>query len=438
MIGKRFTRALGIGTALSTVLLSALPAAAQQSIESLQEQLEMLQNQIMELTAAQQKQASSAPDFKIKWKPAPTISSADGRFEMGIKGRMFFDTAWVDDADNTESVRAAKFRLARLGVAGKAWNNLKYNFEVDFAGDKTSIKDATIGYDLGLTTVQIGHFKTFNSLDEQTSDTYTTFMERATGNAAFGLTRQMGIAVLAGDKTWSASAGAFRGAQSDTANDTGQTFAARLTYGPKVGDGLVHMGVSYRHRNKGADQGAYSYSTAPFTSFGTKFVNTGALAKTDNLFGAELAGVYGPFSVQGEYMTLKAKRLTPAVGFGDPSFQSYYVDASWFITGESRPYEGKSGTFGRVKPKSPAYNGGWGAWQVAARYDVTNLTDENIFGGDQKTWIVGLNWYLNDWSRLMANYSRAKITDGPNSLTTNGPDRANKVNAVMLRAQVDW
>lgn len=442
MIRKRLGLVLGAGTALSTAFLAAVPAAAQQqSLESLQQQIEMLQNQLMELKAAQQKQAASAPDMKIKWEPAPSISSADGRFEMNLKGRMFVDAAWVDDKDNTENVRATKFRLARIGVSGKAWNNVKYNFELDFADDKTSIKDATIGYDLGLATLQVGHFKTFNSLDEQTSDTYTTFMERATGNAAFGLTRQMGIGVLAGGDDWSAAVGVARGPQGDLSNDEGETVSARLTYGPKIGtDGRIHVGASYRYRKNGKDgDAAYGYSAAPFTSFGGKYINSGALSKSDNLFGAELAGVYGPFSVQGEYMVLKTNRLTPApVGFSDPTFKSYYVDASYFITGEARPYEAKTGTFGRVKPKNPAFNGGFGAWQVAARYDVTDLTDENILGGEQKTWIVGLNWYLNDWSRVMLNYSQAKVEDGPNSAATNGADRENKIKAFMLRTQVDW
>lgn len=438
MIRKRLAMGLGAGTALTTALLLAVPAAAQSS--DVDSKIEALQAQIDSLKADQQKAAaakSSGSDLKIKWGAAPTLSSADGRFEMKLRGRLFVDTAWLDDDFDRQSVRSAKFRLARLGVQGKVWNNVKYGFEIDFAGDKVSIKDATLAYDLGFGSVQAGNFKTFNSLEELTSDTYTTFMERPTGNAAFGITRQLGVAAIFGGDNWSASFGGFRGGVSDTADDQGTTLATRVTFGPKIGDnGRVHLGASYRYRDKGADQANFGYSTIPFSSFGQKYVNTSGFAKKDNLIGLELATVFGPFSAQGEYMWLKADRAVPAAGFGNPTFTSWYGDVSYFLTGESRNYDGKNGVFGRVKVKDPVFEGGFGAWQLTARYDRLDLNDENILGGEQKTWVLGVNWFLNDYTRLMANYSQAKITDGVVSLT--GPDRDNKVKTFGLRAQVDW
>ena len=47
--------------------------------------------------------------------------------------------------------------------------------------------------------------------------------------------------------------------------------------------------------------------------------------------------------------------------------------------GETRPY--KDGVFQRVKVKNPVVwskGGGWGAWQLAARYDVLDLTDQAV------------------------------------------------------------
>ena len=49
-----------------------------------------------------------------------------------------------------------------------------------------------------------------------------------------------------------------------------------------------------------------------------------------------------------------------------------------FLTGETRSY--KEGEFGRIKVKNPVLGGGkgggWGAWQIAGRYDVIDLTDK--------------------------------------------------------------
>ena len=34
-------------------------------------------------------------------------------------------------------------------------------------------------------------------------------------------------------------------------------------------------------------------------------------------------------------------------------------------------------------------------------------------GGKQSSYIVGINWYLNDYLRLMLNYGRVEVEGGP-------------------------
>ena len=61
---------------------------------------------------------------------------------------------------------------------------------------------------------------------------------------------------------------------------------------------------------------------------------------------------------------------------GDPTFDGYYVQAGYFLTGEHRPYVFGRGGFGRVKPKSIfGKDDGRGAWEIAARYSTLDLTD---------------------------------------------------------------
>jgi phosphate-selective porin OprO/OprP len=50
--------------------------------------------------------------------------------------------------------------------------------------------------------------------------------------------------------------------------------------------------------------------------------------------------------------------------------------------------------------------------------------------GVQETWLVGVNFYLNDYTRLMLNYNKSDINGGIN-------DGA-KIKGLGLRAQVDW
>ncbi len=53
--------------------------------------------------------------------------------------------------------------------------------------------------------------------------------------------------------------------------------------------------------------------------------------------------------------------------------------------------------------KHPFTSGGPGAFEIATRYDKIDFTDV-ANGGEGDAYTVGLNWYLNDWARLMTNY----------------------------------
>jgi phosphate-selective porin OprO/OprP len=47
---------------------------------------------------------------------------------------------------------------------------------------------------------------------------------------------------------------------------------------------------------------------------------------------------------------------------------------------------------------------GTGAWEVAYRYSYVDLNDTGINGGQMNQHTIGLNWYLNDNTRLQFNY----------------------------------
>ncbi|MGH8525179.1 MAG: OprO/OprP family phosphate-selective porin, partial [Gammaproteobacteria bacterium] len=131
--------------------------------------------------------------------------------------------------------------------------------------------------------------------------------------------------------------------------------------------------------------------------------------------GAEAALVWGPFSLQGEYIWTHLDRDS---GLSDPAFDGYYVYGSWFLTGESRPYDNEKGRFTGVLPKSIVGKGGYGAWEVALRYSDVDLNDEDIEGGEEDNLTVGLNWYPTRNIRFMANYihansERQRVEDDP-------------------------
>jgi phosphate-selective porin OprO/OprP len=202
---------------------------------------------------------------------------------------------------------------------------------------------------------------------------------------------------------------------------------------------VLHFGGSVRHRDNGSQLPLYRYrQRAADFHLTDRFVDTGFIGEADTFLGAEFAWVWGPFSIQGEYAQNQVD-VPVSIAKVDPTYDGYYLSGSWYLTGESRTY--KKGVFSRPKVKRPVNEGGPGAWQIAARYDVVDLSDKSaaIAGGglvscaecgEQKTWLLGVNWWLNDYTRLTFNYAESDISGGVNNGAT--------IQGVGLRAQVDW
>lgn len=421
-----------------TALIAPAHAQTADDIQTLQAQMNSLQAQIKALKAQQEKAGASedTPNVK-KAEPAAALGTRDGLFEWNLRGRIFADTAWINDSDNSADIHASEFRAARLGIEGKAWKTIKYKFEADFADQDVDVKDAYLEWG-GPVTVTMGQFKTPNSLDEQTSSRHITFMERSTFTDAFGFDRQIGLGLTLGNDNGAFKAGVFQGGNGTGNDDEGLTFAARGHYAFNLSDsGLVHVGGSLRFRDVGDDQGDFRYRVRPPAHLSDRFIDAGSIADSDTFYGIELAALFGPFHVSGEYGIQEADLSAPAPGQSDPSFEGYYLEAGWFLTGEGKGYKASSGTWDRPKVNNPVHEGGFGAWQIAARYDVTDLSDEGIFGGEQENLTFGVNWYLNRHSRIMANYTNSDVKDAF-LVAANGADGANDIDSFGLRFQVDW
>lgn len=452
-------RALMLTSALA---LLPRPAAAndiedlKKQIETLTQALEEVQQRLYEVQSQQnaktQKLSSEVETIKkdmgglkIKWEPAPSLSSGDGRFEMNLRGRLFLDAGWVSDGDNTLDVKATQVRAARLGLEGKAWNNFKYRVEADFAGEAVALKDAFVTFDGKEVDITVGQHKMPTTLEFPTSSRFLTFMERPAFISAFGLDYMLGASVTTGGQDWTATIGAFRGTAASTKKDEGTVLAARATYGPTMGHRTrLHLGVSAFVRRQGEDQGLLRYRARPVSALtDTRFVDTGTVADKDTFLGVEGALVQGPLSVQAEYGWDFAH--LPNVS-DRTTFHGGYVQASYFLTGESRTYEADKGSFGRVNVKRPLFQGGTGALEVAYRFERLDLTDSyrlnlggsnDLEGGEQTSHVVGLNWHFNNYMRVMVNYSHSRIRNALD-VSANGPDGANTVSTLGVRTQVDW
>jgi hypothetical protein len=48
--------------------------------------------------------------------------------------------------------------------------------------------------------------------------------------------------------------------------------------------------------------------------------------------------------------------------------------------------------------------------------------------GDQETWIIGLNWYLNDYRRIMFNYMQTELSNYPTTFIAAGSNNTPGLN----------
>lgn len=363
--------------------------------------------------------------------PVPRWQSADGETSIKLRGRVFYDMAdidWSSPYGGGQSDRN-EFRTARLGVQAEH-GDFKFVATFDFAGSDTDTKDLYLDYSGAYGSIRIGQFKTMNSLDEQTSSRFTTFMERGLATDLFHLDRRLGAAYTWTGNGFYASAGVFGSPLDDNFRfseaDGSSAVAARLAWSGERDGTLVHLGASWRRLDY--DLGT-RLRVRPQAHLSNRFAAAdyrrgAAMGEADrsDFVGLEAALVRGPVHVQGEYARLAVEG--PA---GDPAFDSAYIQAGWLITGETRPYKASSAVFDRIRPERDITEGGWGAFEVAARFDTADMGDATL--GDIRSTTLGVNWYPLDHARISVNYVTAEH-DAPGFTETS--------DALQMRVQFDF
>lgn len=340
-------------------------------------------------------------DVQVSTKGGIEIATCDGQYAFELGGRLMVDGAFHDQ-NKTSHGNGTELRRARIDIEGVLHGDWGYELGIDFADGGADIKDAHVSYNaLWPTKIQIGQFKEPFSLEELTNSKHITFMERALPNA-FVPGRSIGVGARSHGDAWSAAAGIFGEAFDDDADnegDEGWGMTGRATFSPLHSETrVIHFGTSASFR-KPDDEKKVSFKQRPESHItDIKYLDTGKIDHTDGVmkYGLEAAGVFGPISLQGEYIFTNVSRDG---GAEDVSFDGGYVYVSWFATGETRPYKEKTGRFGRIKPKSKH-----GALELAARYSMMDLNDGAITGGREENFTFGVNWYINPNIRLMANY----------------------------------
>ena len=347
----------------------------------------------------------------------PSIKLASEKLSVKIGGRVLGDWMWGSAEDSTEAefgplVSGNEWRAAWLEVSGNYDGKIDFRVWYDFASGEAKAKDVWLGFKgLPFGSLKVGHFKEPFSLEQLMSLKVLTFMERSLANM-FVPSRNTGIGVFGSEGMITWGAGVFTDADSQAnakAHDDTYNATARVTVTPyKEGSTVFHLGAAF-HLRSVKDGGKIRFRERPEAHLAYRMVDTGSFAADSvNMFGLEGLVMMDRFSIQSEYIFTNVD----APDLDDPSFNGFYVYGSYFLTDDKRGYKASSSTPGGVKPKNPFYvENGTGAWEVAARYSQLDLDDDLIEGGTLKDITVGINWYLNNYSRFMWNYIYADRDD---------------------------
>jgi phosphate-selective porin OprO and OprP len=406
----------------------------------------------------------------------PVFNSNDGQFTAAIRVLGQFDTAYYMQGNPARSFSSsygpelgsgANFRRAWFGIYGRAFGDWSYVANFDFGSSSGvenpgRIQSLFMEYDgLKPFAFRIGAYPPPAGLEDSTPSSDTMFLERTSPtdlarNMAGGEARDAASLLYIGDRIF----GAFSLTGGNlTATPVYQEqnallgrVAGLLYSSPDANVVLSAMGsdvMKLPDTTPGPNpETAISLSDPPeltVDSTGTRLVNTGSLSATGAYnWGLEGGAQWRNFYGQAGYFGYEVNRSH--YNLPDDSFNGWYAQASWVLTGEAKAYKPSLGAFVEPDPADPfSLNHGIGAWELVGRFSDLDLNQGvgilgestpygGVRGGDQKIWTAGLNWYPNSLFRFMLDYQNIGIS----RLSSSGDDVGQTVQAVSMRAEISY
>ncbi|MGD1088091.1 MAG: porin [Verrucomicrobiota bacterium] len=433
--------------------------ALEQQIQDLDQKVRILERQRELDQEAAAEADKAAPKITLGAKGFG-FSSADSNFVATIHGQLQVDSRTFQNNDHIQGNDSFLLRRARPIISGTVFHDYDFMFVPEFgnatpgaasAATTPSIYDAYVNYHYSPAfQVQAGKFKPPVGLEYLQNDAYLSFNERSLATDLIP-GRDIGFE-LHGDVfsgVLSYAAGIFNGVGDNQRNTTdigfqdNREFDGRLFVQPFKTTGIAalqNFGVGV-----GGSWGGTSITNTldlPNTTGGTLpgFITdgqqqffaynpaTGGVVADHDHWRLSPQGYYyyGPLGLLGEYVISdQGIENTVSHTTADLENTAWEISGGWVLTGEDASYNG-------VAPRHPfdPRNGGWGAWQLVARYAELNV-DKAAFpdfanpatsASGAQAWAVGLNWYLNSNIRVNASFSRTTFTGGGTTTATTPPN----------------
>ncbi len=368
------------------------------------------------------------------------LSSADTNFVLKLRGLVQLDSrTFFDDNPLLQGNDSFVLRRARPIIEGTVFKDFDFQFMPDFGGSSVQIFEAWLNYryrpELQL---RAGKFKGPVGFENLQSDATLPFNERSLVSTLVPV-RSVGVQLWGdvADGAVSYAAGVFNGS-GDSRNpgtvdfSDDREFAGWLSFQPFKHTGL--KGLSGFGFGAG---GSYSQVSSnalalPSTTSGTLPGYTSSARQQFFAYNPVVGPVvgdgahwrlspyvsflHGPFGLHGEYaISHQGVYNSPTFRSAELEHTAWQISSQWVLTGEPASFNG-------IIPNRPfdPRNGGWGAWQLVARYGQLDIDDAAFQGfsnpatsaSSATAWAVGINWWLNKNVRVLTSFSHTTFDGG--------------------------
>ena len=394
------------------------------------------------------------------WNDRPSIVFGED-VNIDLKGRVQLDGRWfVPDVGEEQF----DVRTVRIGLKGDLTRHFDWEIEREIeelydegvTEDQVALglveprwrfgqwKDVFLNWSTfdGL-RVKGGRFKMPFGLEQNTSVSDLDFSYRTLGSTKIAPGRDRGVMAYGEllDGSLLYEAGVF-----DDDGDNGELEEPRFVV---EGEDLEGLGPSYaarvvaelfrglpvHDRLKGAEFGvAYTRSYVPEglnslrgeDLWGYDFFEPVYVKGHRQRIGLQADWSPGPTGFRAEWMQSREQRLGQSNRNEDLSDfigTAWYASATWILTGEDKD--------GDVTPNDPLFQGGFGLFEIGARYDeltfksastegqaFRNPRADHLLPNTVSTITFGVNWLVNRWVKVVANGFRQSYLD---------PERAPRV-----------
>jgi phosphate-selective porin OprO/OprP len=427
-------------------------------IQALRKTIEELDQKIKVI---ERKNEIAAEESAAKKKETPVLKasqdgfgfkSADNNFEIKFKGLIHIDNRYYENINGLgadgKNVGGFDFRRIRPTIDGTVFGKYDFRFTPEFGEAKTANATGTSGIvDAYVDArfqpwfkVRAGKFKPFVGLERLQSGSDIKFIERSYVSNNILPNRDVGAAIH-GDifnskvnYAFGIYNGVVDGGDNSTAQDTNQDkdYSARVFVTPFKDDYSVLSGLGFglaatygNFRGTAAASGLPNYKTAGQES--NFFTYTaGVFGNGDRTrISPQAYYYYNSFGLITEYAQVN-QAVSNGTRTDNIKNDAWQIAASYLLTGENASFKG-------VKPKNAfdTDTGGWGAWELVARYQENNI-DSDAFSTaaagaglryadprnnakSAKSWAAGVNWYLNQNVKVVLNYEETSFDGGGQS-----------------------